>query len=85
MNLFFRVCGRFFDEGRGKTARFGGVLMVKSWWMCGELWSVERLFSRGENLPHFSTLFCRFMAKLLPNNASWQRAGIATNHLSLAV
>jgi hypothetical protein len=62
MNLFFRICGRFFDESWEQPRVFGGVLLVKSWWMCGELWSVERLFSRGENLPHFSTLFCRSMA-----------------------
>jgi hypothetical protein len=47
-----------FLMGVGKKSRVCcGVLMVKSWWLCGELWWVERLFFRRENLPLFPTLF----------------------------
>jgi len=58
MGLVFQGLWALFFNGVAEKARiFCGVLMVKSWWICGELRSVELLFFRGENLPHFAILF----------------------------
>jgi hypothetical protein len=44
--------------GVGEKSRvFCGVLMVKSWWICGELRWVERLFFRSEDSSLFAALF----------------------------
>jgi hypothetical protein len=49
--------GAFLMGVREKSRVFRGVLMVKSWWIRGELRWVERLIYLGKNLPLFLTLF----------------------------
>jgi hypothetical protein len=38
----------------GEKRVFGdGILMVKSWWMCGETWWFDGAFSMAKNTPLF--------------------------------
>jgi hypothetical protein len=54
---FFQVYGRFLMGFWKKWGVRRGFLMVKPWWMCGELWSERWCFFRTKNMPHFGNIF----------------------------
>jgi hypothetical protein len=41
----------------GNRAFFDGNLLVKLWWLCGELWCEDGAYLSAENFSLFSTLF----------------------------